>query len=407
MAVTGSTDITASPTTFDGLRVAARNLDAEPIGALALELLEMWAPPGHEAAVAARMVEAFREIGGVSEVSLDAEFPESPSVVAWLRGSEPGRTVQWHGHLDAIDVPQAPAHRDGDVLHGRGACDMRAACAAMVYAARLLREAGLPRRGNVLITLHGMHESGGNEPLHGLIGRGIHGDAAISGELGGGRTLAVNSLGLTFWTIVVSRPGGSLHETNAPPGLVRPLEVGRLLMERLDALNARLSERVHPYVGAESVYVARCVCGDYFNTVPERCELAGTRRHGPDGSLAAVRDELEALVDEVRRETGAQIETNWNGIAEAFSLDVEHPIVAAIQRANVDLLGHELELVGSRASGNAVHFQHEAHIPAIYYGADYRTAHSDHESVSVADLARIAGGYALGSAYYLDGRPPT
>lgn len=363
----------------------------------------MWAPPGREAQVAKRLARALRDIAGLTEVALDEEFPGSPSVIAWMRGSEPGSTIQWHGHTDAIDVPHAPAHREGDILLGRGACDMRAACAAMVWAAKALRESGFPRRGNVLITLHGLHESGGNEPLHRLIERGIHGDAAISGELGAGRTLAVASMGLTFWRITVRRPGGTMHETNAPADVVRPLEVGRLLMARLDELNARLGQRLHPRIGGESVYVGTFVSGDYFNTVPERCELAGTRRHGPGTTLAAVRDELEALVEAVRQETGAEIESEWNGIAEAFTLDLEHPIVGALRQANRVLTGRDLELVGSRAAGNAVHFQQEAGIPCVYYGADYSTAHSDHESVSVTDLGRIAGGYALASALYLEG----
>lgn len=388
-----------------GLLERARGIDAEEIGTLALELLEMWAPPGRESLVAARLARAFREIAGLGEVTLDAEFLGSPSVIAWMRGCEPGPTIQWHGHLDAIDVPHAPARREGDTLHGRGACDMRAACAAMVWAAKVLRESGLPRCGNVLITLHGLHESGGNEPLHRLIARGIHGDAAISGELGAGRTLAVASMGLTFWRITARRPGGTVHETNVPDEGVRPLEVGRLLLQRLDELHARLQQRVHPRLGGESVYIGKFVCGDYFNTVPEQCELAGTRRHGPGTTLSAVRDELEALVASVREETGTDIEANWNGIAEAFSLDLEHPIVSALQQANRDLTGRDLELVGSRASGNAVHFQQEAGIPCVYYGADYSTAHSDHESVSVADLGRIAGGYALASARYLAGPP--
>jgi succinyl-diaminopimelate desuccinylase len=394
---------TTDTAAIDTLLERARALDPEPIGALALETLEMWAPPGHEAAVADRLAAAFRDVAGLADVSLDEEVPGSPSVVAWLRGSGPGPTVQWHGHLDAIDVPHAAPRRDGDILHGRGACDMRAACVAMVYAARLLREVGLPMRGNVLITLHGLHESGGNEPLHALIKRGVHGNAVISGELGAGVTLPVCSLGLTFWSITIRRSGGTVHETNAPEAIVRPLDVARIIMARLDELNARLSQRVHPYVGSESVYVGKLVCGDYFNTVPERCEMAGTRRHGPDSNLTAVRDELEALVEAVRRETGAQIDTDWNGIAEAFSLDTEEPIVAAVREANRRLTGRDLTFVGVRASGNAVHFQQEAHVPTVYYGADYSTAHSDHESVSVTDLARIAGGYALTSALYLAG----
>ena len=384
------------------LLAAARALDPEPIAELSLELLEMWAPPGGERAVAERLAEAFRDVAGIEEVELDSEFPASPSVITWLRGQEPGPTIQWHGHMDAIDVPHAPARREGDILHGRGACDMRAACAAMVYAARLLRDAGLPRRGNVLVTLHGLHESGGNEPLHRLIERGIHGDAVISGELGGGVTLPVTSLGLTFWSLSICRPGGTVHETNAAPDIVRPLEVARILLQRFDELNDRLRERVHPYVGAESVYVGKLVCGDYFNTVPGALRYGGhpasrPRHHGRSRARRA-RGARGAGAARDRRPDRDELERHRRGVLAGPRAPDRGGGAAGESGADRP----RAHLIGSRASGNAVHFQQEAHMPCVYYGAEYRTAHSDHESVSVPDLARIAGGFALASAHYLD-----
>jgi len=399
----------ASTVTLSELRGRVGAVDSEAIGALALELLKMWAPPGREGPVAERLARAFREVAGLEEVTLDHEFPNSPSVIAWLRGGEPGPTIQWHGHTDAIDVPHAPPYRDGDTLHGRGSCDMRAACAAMVEAARMFKAAGLPARGNVLITLHGLHESGGNEPLHRLIARGVHGDAVISGEVGGGRTLCVATLGLTFWEIVIQRAGGVVHETNAGADMVMPIRVGVELTQRLATLNARLRERVHTYLGSESVYVGKFVSGDYNNTVPDRCELAGTRRHGPGTTLGAVGEELEAIVDELRRASGAVITTKITPISEAWTVDTAHPLIVAVRQANREITGRDLEFIGTRSAGNAGHFWEEAGIPTAYYGAEYATAHSDHEQVSVRDLGRIAAGFALASAIYLEnadaGRP--
>jgi LysW-gamma-L-lysine carboxypeptidase len=165
------------------LRDACRTIDPEPIASLALDLLHIWSPPGREAVIADRMAAELSDAG--ARVRLDREYPDSPSVIAEL-GSADGPTIQWHGHLDAIDVEHTPPERLGDRLIGRGAADMKGPDAAMVAAVRLLRAHDQPIAGRVLITLHGKHESGGNEPLHALIARGIHGDAVITGELGGG-----------------------------------------------------------------------------------------------------------------------------------------------------------------------------------------------------------------------------
>jgi acetylornithine deacetylase/succinyl-diaminopimelate desuccinylase-like protein len=70
--------------------------------------------------------------------------------------------------------------------------------------------------------------------------------------------------------------------------------------------------------------------------------------------------------------------------------------------AHRELFGNELELVRSRVATNAVHFVQEAGIPAIGYGPDHATNHSDHEVLAVSELARLAGGFALATARWLD-----
>jgi len=55
--------------------------------------------------------------------------------------------------------------------------------------------------------------------------------------------------------------------------------------------------------------------------------------------------------------------------------------------------------------GNAADFVREAGIPAVYYGCNYATAHSDAEQLWVPELARVAGVFALTTAWFLDGGP--
>jgi succinyl-diaminopimelate desuccinylase len=384
------------------LREACRQIDPEPIAATTLDLLGIWSPPGHEAAMADRLAAELSEAG--ARVRLDREFPNSPSVIAEL-GPGDGPTIQWHGHLDAIDVEHTPPERRGDMLIGRGAADMKGPDAALVTAIRLLREHGLPKRGRVLVTLHGMHESGGNEPLHALIARGIHGDAVITGELGGGTELPIAGLGLTFWEIVVERAGMAVHETVADAGTIDPVEVGRLIQAELAGLRDRLADEPAE-IPKPSLFIGKFVSGDYPNRLPVRAELAGTRRHDGTSDLAAVAAELEALVDNVRRRTGAAIELRAVPIAESFSVDPGERIVRAMLDAHRDLFATDLRLVRARVATNAVHFVREAGIPAVGYGPDPITNHSDHEQLAIGELSRIAGGFALASAYFLDRTAP-
>ncbi|HVA86724.1 MAG TPA: M20/M25/M40 family metallo-hydrolase [Candidatus Saccharimonadales bacterium] len=380
------------------LRRLAAGVDPEPIAELATRMLEIWSPPGAESEIAAVAHRALLD-AGAEDVTLDEDVPGSPSVIAWLRGVEPGPTIQWHGHLDAIRTPQGPIRRDGDVIHGRGAADMKGALAAMVEAVKLLRAAGFPDRGNVLITFHGLHEEGGSVPLHRLIERGIHGDAVIIGELGSGRELVTNSRGLTFWDLIVRRPGEGIHETVAASDLVHPVRVGGLLLDRLlDLADGLAAGHVEP---RGSLFVGRFTSGDYYNRVPQEALLSGTRRHHADSSLAAVRAQLVELAARVAADTGATIEPEIHGLIEAYEIDPDERVARALRRAHHELTGERMVAVGSRATGNAGDFVHEAGIPVVYYGCAYPTAHSDDEQVFVPELARVAAGYALASAYFL------
>jgi len=376
------------------LTAACRAVDPEPIADLTLELLRIWSPPGSETAMAQRMAEALAESG--ASVRLDEEVAGSPSVIAEL-GDASGPTLQWHGHLDAIDVPHSPPTRDGGLLIGRGAADMKGPLASMVAAAALLHRHGLPRRGRLLITFHGRHESGDNEPLHRLIARGVHGDAVITGELGGGRELPVGGLGLTFWEVRVERPGMAIHETLADATTLDPVEVGRVLHDALAGLRARLAARSVDGLGP-SLFVGRFTAGDYYNRMPTTTVIQGTRRHDTDETLADVEVGLRAVVDDVAARTGAPITLEVTPIAEAFDVDPEAAIVRAMRSSHRELFGNELRLVRGRVASNAVHFVQEAGIPAVAYGPDHATNHSDREVLAVSELARLTGGFALASA---------
>jgi succinyl-diaminopimelate desuccinylase len=387
---------------FAGLAAACAAIDPERLAARAMRLLELWSPPGGEAEVARVVVEELRA-AGVEEIRVDETYPGSPSIIAWLRGSEPGPTMQWHGHLDAIATPHAPPVRDGDEIVARGASDMKAAIAANIEAVRLLREAGLPRRGALLIVYHGLHEEGGSAPLIQLVEQGLVGDAVMTGELGSGRELVTSSRGLDFWAIEIRRDGKSLHETNATPDIVDPLRVGALALRRLADLRDGLAGgTVRP---RGSLFIGKFQSGDYYNRVPTSCSIAGTRRHHADGSHAEVHAELEALVEELRRETGADIELHITTMTDAYEIDPGTRVAAALRRAHHDLTGETMTPVMSGAAGNAADFVVRAGVPAVYYGCDYETAHSDRERTTVTELVRVAAAFALTTAYFLSGDP--
>ena len=66
-----------------------------------------------------------------------------------------------------------------------------------------------------------------------------------------------------------------------------------------------------------------------------------------------------------------------------------------MRRAGERVTGAAPDEIGLPLVGDASLYVNAAAVPAIYYGPEYRTAHSDDERVAVADLARAARIYAL------------
>ena len=95
-------------------------------------------PTGQERAFASLYAGHLREIG--LDVEIEEEFPDSPNVVAWLRGRHSRPVLQFDGHTDTIPTPHAPPSLDlaAGVVRGRGAADMKCGLAAVAEALRAI-----------------------------------------------------------------------------------------------------------------------------------------------------------------------------------------------------------------------------------------------------------------------------
>ena len=88
------------------------------------------------------------------EVEIDEPQPGRPNVIGFVRGSGGGRTLLLNAHMDTVGVarmerPHEPLIIDGR-LYGRGAYDMKAGLASIMYAAANARKLNLC--GDVIVT---------------------------------------------------------------------------------------------------------------------------------------------------------------------------------------------------------------------------------------------------------------
>jgi acetylornithine deacetylase/succinyl-diaminopimelate desuccinylase-like protein len=366
-------------------------VDANRLRDLTLELVEVESPTGDTAEVARLYARRLEEIGMEVELLAD-DFPATPTVVARLRGGEPGPTIVLNGHLDTVPIPhEAPRIENGSV-YGRGSADMKGACAAAAEAVRVFA-AATPFKGEIVIVAIGLHEAPGGrgEDLTHLLAGGFHADMAVVCELSG-HDVTIAHMGQATAEIAISRPGMPTHELQTPPGTPHPLHAAARVLDAISVRNEELARDVHPLVGAETYSVGEVHGGDFYNRFPTTCRIVGTRRWIPGNTLEAVEAEYRELLDRVAAETGCRIDLDLKLVRGAYEIDPAHPLLLALQAAYRDVTGGELEPVGVKVVADGALFA-AAGIPTVYHGPVGSGAHADVEYITVAELVRAAEVY--------------
>lgn len=388
----------------DAIERALTLLDERSLLEETYRFVSVPSPTGQEADFAHAYAAVLEKIG--LQVELDEEWPDSPSVIGrWPgtgAGTGGGPVLQFDGHLDAIVVPHAPPVLDleAGVVRGRGSADMKGGLAAIAHAVHALLEAEVPLAGGLLVTAHGLHEAPGGDQrtIQSVLRKGVRGDAALVAELSHD-DLPIAAKGMSIFRIRLARDGGVMHEVELDRLERNPLYGVRLLLNGLDAMASRLAERVHPLVGADSLFVGELRGGDFYNRVPIAAEVVGTRRYALPGSKELIAAELEELCAEVTRQTGLSLRVELQEVGKPYALDAGEPVIAAVRRGFWHATGGELPLAAAGAVGNAVDFVAQG-VPAVYHGVNQATAHSDDEHVTGADLLRAARVYAASAVEF-------
>ena len=266
------------------LNELSTRIDPERLAQTTLELVRIPSPTGRTR----RMAEAFARIYGslgcevdiLDEVAGAPPGSDAPSVAARLRGGGTGPVLHFDGHADTVPVEHSPPEFANGVVHGRGAADMKGGLASVMEMVRVFRAAGIELPGDLLMTVHGLHEAptGHGEGLVALIDAGYRGDVAIVAE-GPPDCLPIAGRGMAIFNVAVTGPAASTHENETPPGTPHPLVAAGELLTALEGERLRLSQETRPHVGCETIFVGQVHGGDFYNRFPTSCSLQGTRRY--------------------------------------------------------------------------------------------------------------------------------
>ena len=385
-------------------RLILEQIDAEAIAEDTLAFVKVKSETGQEGPGSDFLANLLRREG--FEVSLDEVEHGRPNVYAHVQGlGKGGRSLLFNGHTDTIPVGIShPPLLDGDWIIGRGAEDMKGGLVAMVHAASALRKAGVRLAGDLWLTGVVGHETpaGKKEGPRRLIRRlkdsAIHADAIVIVE--GPCALWIASLGSTIFRVTITSPRGPIHTIKVPYGENPARWLGRLLGEFEHLEQEFTAIAPHPLCGREQLNVGMIEAGDYVNRLPTPIRVTGTWRWMPGKTQEQIRAAPQLLCDRLSSQSGLAFSFSLEATREPFETRADDPIVQAFDSAARRVAGKAPERIGMALVGDANLFANEAGVPTIYYGPTHETAHSDHERVSVRQLAHCAKVYALAAIEY-------
>jgi acetylornithine deacetylase len=340
----------------------------------------------------------------------DPDFPgtEAPRDEAWgLVGTTPdggdGPTLILQGHVDVVPPGDLTAwdgdpfvpRVTGDVVHGRGACDMKAGIAAQLAALGAIRAAGIRLRGRVAAHFVVGEEDGGLGAF-GTLRRGHRGDACVIAEPTAGTLITANAGALTFRVTV---PGRAAHAGSRERGVSAidaylPLHraLARLETVRNTDPDPLLAEYPIPY--ALSVGTVRS--GDWASSVPGLLVAEGRLGVRLDEDPADARRALEECVAEacaadpwLRAHPPA---VTWPGGQFAPGrLPDGHRLPGVLRGAWSDTAGGPALRERGATYGSDLRLYAAAGIPTLQFGpGDIQVAHSAGERVSIRETLAVA-----------------
>ena len=333
---------------------------------------------------------------------MEVERSAARGVVARWHGAGDGPTLLLLGHTDVVPPGDRSAWKSdpftpvrvGERLVGRGTCDMKAGTAAMWFAVRALRDAGVRLRGDIMLAAVVGEEDGGLG-TYALLDRGMRADACIIPEPTDLDIVPANGGALTFRLRV---RGLATHASRRTEG-VSALEKFIPVLHELQRLEARRNESVDPLMArwplAYPLSIGTVRMGDWASTVPDLLVAEGRLGVALGETPAQARHDLESTLhalcarDPWLAEHPVEIEW-WGGQFAAGRTELTHPLVGGLGRAHEGVVSRAAAVYGA-PYGSDLRLLVGAGIPTVQYGpGESAAAHAPNEWVDMADIATCA-----------------
>lgn len=408
------------PSLLPAARAAADAVDGPAVARELSELVRIRSITGDEDAAMFDLADRLEAAGfaveifhpSPADIRADPAWPGeevsrgSLTVVLGRVGRPGGRRLILSGHADVVPAgnpatwtadPWAGETRDGS-CYGRGACDMKGGIAAILGAARSLRDTGALERlgGELVVALVPSEEDGGQGTLA-AIRAGATGDLAVIPEPSMLDIVIAHAGAITFRLTV---PGRSAHASKRREG-VSALANLQTLVEALEADETRRNEaETDPLMTALGLpyptIVGKVSGGEWASTVMDGVVAEGRYgvRLGQTPEEAA--DELRACIEaacaahDFLRDHPATVEITGARFGSS-QLPVYHELPVGLANAAEAVTGSRPTLLGVPYGADMRLFIGVGETPCVMFGpGDVRLAHGADERVPLAEVETCA-----------------
>lgn len=340
---------------------------------------------------------------------MEVKRDEGWGVVALTSGSsdQPGLALQ--GHIDVVPPGERrlwfgrdPFHArvEGDIVHGRGTCDMKAGVVANLLAVEAVTRSGVPLKRP--LALHSVvSEEDGGLGAFATLHRGHRADACIISEPTSRTVVTANAGALTFTLTVLGR---ATHGSTRYAG-VSAIEVFERVHACLRALEERRNRDVDPlmaeYPIAYPILVGRLHAGDWSSTVPDRLIAEGRYGVRLGETVDEARDAFEeALTELAVRDpwlTDYPVQVDWTGGQYAAGrITSGHPLVGVTRDAWACVTNRRKPRERGAPYGSDQRLYNDCGVATLHLGpGEVRHAHALDEQVSLTELADVARALVL------------
>jgi succinyl-diaminopimelate desuccinylase len=400
----------------------------DSVAALCVELIRIPSenPPGDTAGLATLIASKLAANPAISVRRIVGQAP-AVNLIAKLAANQPGRRLVMNGHLDTFPAgkragwtvdPFGGAIRDASI-YGRGAADMKAGIAAAVSTALLIAEHRHALAGELVLTLAGDEETGGEWGTQYLLAKepDAVGDAMINGDAGSPDVLRFGEKG-QLWIEIEAR-GKSHHGAHVHLGdnaietlagaLTRLLELRGLACPIPDAIRSAIraaglrSELVSgsgetDALQTVTVNLGTIEGGTSVNLIPD-CAVARVDIRFPPGlGVSDIVAEIDRLIGGLRN-VGVKVlsssEPNWT--------DPDHEIVVRTMANAAAFLGTP-PVRNMRLGFSDSRFYRYKAVPSVVYGPVPHNMGGPDEHVTLADLRAVFYVHAMTAFDYLASR---